>query len=315
LALLGITLLLGVNPSGNIFAPRLWLNFGVIFLQPAELLKLMLVIFLASYLADKREILITTRTRILGWDLPALPYLAPLLLMWGFCVVLLTWQRDLGAGSLFFVIFLLMLYVSTEESAYLLVGGLMLGAAGSLAYFLYGVVRLRVDAWWNPWPEADDRAFQIVQSLIAVASGGVFGTGVGQGSPTFVPVVHSDFVFAAIAEEWGIMGALAVVTCFAIIVIRSFQIALRNIDQPFRALLAAGIGISIGAQALLIMGGVLKIVPLTGVTLPFLSYGGSSLLTSYVMIALLLRLSSPAQLPGNTTALLPRIPQDQELAL
>jgi peptidoglycan glycosyltransferase len=314
LALLGATLLLGVNPSGDELAPRLWLDFGVIFLQPSEILKLMLIAFLASYLADRREMLITTHTRILRWTLPSLPYLAPMLLMWGFCIVLLAWQRDLGTASLFFAIFLLMLYVSTEQVSYVVVGGLLLSLAGGFGYFLYSVVRLRVDTWWNPWPEADNRAFQIVQSLIAVASGGLLGAGVGLGSPTFVPVVHSDFVFAAVAEEWGLLGALAVVACFAILVLRAFQIALRNLNQPFRALLAAGIGISIGAQALLIMAGVLKIAPLTGVTLPFLSYGGSSLLSSFVMIALLLRLSAPAQTPPGTTGLMLRTPES-ELAL
>lgn len=297
LLLLGATILLGVNPSGATSAPRLWLDFGVIFLQPSELLKLLLITFLASYLADKRELLVASSSRILGMRLPPLSALAPLLLMWGFCIVLLVWQRDLGAASLFFVIFLLMLYVSTGQAGYLVAGGLMLVMAGGIGYFLYSVVRLRVDTWWNPWPEAADRAFQIVQSLIAVASGGILGAGVGQGSPTFVPVVHSDFVFAAVSEEWGMLGALAVVACFATLVARAFLIAQRNAERSFRALLAAGIGISIGAQALLIMAGVLKVAPLTGVTLPFLSYGGSSLLSSFVMIALLLRLSAPLHPP------------------
>lgn len=314
LFLLGATLLMGVNPSGDTYAPRLWLDFGVIFLQPSEMLKLLLIIFLASYLADKREILLTTHTRILGWRLPSLTYMAPLLLMWGFCIVLLAWQRDLGAASLFFVIFLMMLYLSTGQEGYLVVGGALLTLAGAIGYFLYSVVRLRIDTWWNPWPEADDRAFQIVQSLIAVASGGVLGAGVGLGSPTFVPVVHSDFVFAAIAEEWGMAGSLAVVGCFAILVLQAFSIALRNVRYPFRALLAAGIGISMGAQALLIMAGVLKIAPLTGVTLPFLSYGGSSLLSSFVMIALLLRLSAPFR-ASSSTQTLPAYAPDPELAL
>ena len=309
LMLLGATILLGVNPSGATSAPRLWLDFGVIFLQPSELLKLLLIAFLASYLADKRDMLVSSPPRILGLRLPPLPALAPLLLMWGFCIVLLVWQRDLGAASLFFMIFLLMLYVATEQAGYLVVGGLMLVMAGGIGYFLYSVVRLRVDTWWNPWPEAADRAFQIVQSLIAVASGGVLGAGVGQGSPTFVPVVHSDFVFAAVSEEWGLIGALAVVACFAILVGRAFLIAQRNVERAFRALLAAGIGISIGSQALLIMAGVLKIVPLTGVTLPFLSYGGSSLLSSYVMFALLLRLSAPVHAPAAEAGQIERLPE------
>jgi cell division protein FtsW (lipid II flippase) len=306
LFLLGVTLLIGVNPSGDARAPRLWLDFGVLFFQPSELLRLLLIAFLASTLADKREMLLTARSRILGWSLPSLPYLAPMLLMWGFCIILLAWQRDLGTASLFFIIFVTMLYLATEQIGALVFGGGLLILAGSIGYFLYNVVRLRIDTWWNPWPEADNRAFQIVQSLIAVAAGGIFGEGIGQGSPTFIPVVHSDFVFAAVAEEWGLLGGMAVVGCFAILVLRALRIAQMNVDQPFRAFLAAGIGVSLGAQALLIMGGVLKVIPLTGVTLPFMSYGGSSLVTSFIMVALLLKLSvHPLGAKPETTLALP----------
>jgi cell division protein FtsW len=214
-----------------------------------------------------------------------------MLLMWGFCMILLVWQRDLGGASLFFIVFLAMLYASTGEAGYVAAGVGLIAAAGVIGYQLFGVVRLRVDTWWNPWPEANDRAFQIVQSLLAVAAGGVFGQGVGLGAPTYVPVVHSDFAFAAIAEEWGLIGALGVVICLAVLVLRAIRIALANGRRPFRSLLAAGIGILLAAQSLLIMAGVLKLIPLTGVTLPFVSYGGSSLLSSFVMVGLLLRVS------------------------
>jgi len=291
LGLLAATLILGVNPSGDPNAPRLWLSFGIIFFQPSEILKLLLVIFLASFLADKRDLILSAPIKFYRWQLPAPPYIAPLLLMWGLCIVLLVWQRDLGAASLFFLIFLAMLYVSTGQAGYLLSGAGLLGLAGLIGYRLYGVVRQRVDTWWNPWPEADDRAFQIVQSLLAVASGGILGQGVGQGQPTFVPVVHSDFVFAAIAEEWGLLGALAAVACLAVIVLRSLKIASQHPERPFHSLLATGIGVALGVQSLLIMAGVVKLIPLTGVTLPFVSYGGSSLLSSFIMVGLLLRLS------------------------
>ena len=297
LALLGLTIVFGVNPSGDIYAPRLWLGFGAMFFQPSEPLRLLMIVFLASYLADKREMIVTEQTRVGRWSIPSLPYLSPMLLMWGFCMVLLIWQRDLGTASLFFLIFLAMLYVSTSQVGYVLGGVMLLGLAGSVGYVLYGVVRLRVDTWLNPWPEASDRAFQIVQSLLAVAAGGLIGQGVGQGVPTYVPVVHSDFVFVAIAEEWGLAGALAVVACLAILVLRALRIATQSSQHPFRCLLAVGIGISIGIQSLLIMAGTLKITPLTGVTLPFLSYGGSSLLSNFVMIGLLLRLSDSETLP------------------
>jgi len=294
LVVLGATLVAGVNPSGDERAPRLWLDFGVIFLQPSEILKLLLVIFLASFLADKRDLILSTQIRVYRWLIPSPPYFAPMVLMWGFCMVMLVWQRDLGAASLFFLIFLAMVYVSTGQAGYLLAGSGLLGLAGVIGYGLYGVVRQRVDTWWNPWPEASDRAFQIVQSLLAVATGGIFGQGVGQGQPTMVPVVHSDFVFAAIAEEWGLIGALAVIACLAVLVLRSLRIAAQFPDKPFHSLLATGIGVALGVQSLLIMAGVVKLVPLTGVTLPFVSYGGSSLLSSFIMIGLLLRLSDPA---------------------
>ncbi|MGF1506905.1 MAG: FtsW/RodA/SpoVE family cell cycle protein [Anaerolineae bacterium] len=285
LVLLGATILFGVNPTGNVFAPQRWLGFGDVFFQPSELLKLLLVIFLASYLTDHRA---PIRERPFS-----MAALGPLLLMWGLCVVLLVWQRDLGAASLFFMVFLAMLYASTGHSAYVLLGIGLLLAAGVVGYQLFDVVQLRIDTWWNPWPEADNRAFQIVQSLLAVASGGVFGSGVGLGSPTFIPVVHSDFVFAAVAEEWGLIGSVGIVALFAFLVMRALHIATENEPRPFHALTASGIGVTLGIQALLIMGGVLKIVPLTGVTLPFVSYGGSSMLSSFLMVGLLLRISDP----------------------
>ena len=292
LVLLAATLIFGVNPSGSQYAPRLWLGFGLLYFQPSEILKLLLIVFLSSYLADKREIIATTGTRLGRWSVPALPYIGPLLLMWGVSMILLIWQRDLGAASLFFLIFLSMLYVSTGESGYAMAGLAMLLIAGLAGYLLYDVVRLRVDTWLNPWPEASERAFQIVQSLLAVAAGGIFGRGVGQGSPTFIPVVHSDFVFAAIAEEWGLLGALGALASIGVLVLRALRSATQNTERaPFRALLATGIGVSLGVQSLLIMAGVLKIIPLTGVTLPFVSYGGSSLLSSFIMIGLLLRIS------------------------
>jgi cell division protein FtsW (lipid II flippase) len=291
LLLLSATLIFGVNPSGDQNAPRLWLGLGGVYFQPSETLKLLLVIFLASYLAEKRDLLVRTRYRIGRWQLPSPSYLAPMLLMWGFCVVLLVWQRDLGAASLFFLVFLAMLYVSTEDSTYPLMGLILLFVAGVIGYRLFGVVRLRVDMWWNPWIDPDDRGFQIVRSLLAFAAGGIFGQGVGQGLPTSIPVVHSDFVFAAIAEEWGLFGSVGVLLCVIVLVMRALRIAVENDRRPFRSLLAAGIGLLIAIQSLLIMAGVLKLIPLTGVTLPFVSYGGSSLLASFIMIGLLLRLS------------------------
>jgi cell division protein FtsW (lipid II flippase) len=170
-------------------------------------------------------------------------------------------------------------------------GLFLLLLAAVAAYFLFDVVALRVDAWWNPWPESLGRSFQIVQSLYAIAAGGLFGQGAGQGFPTFIPVVHSDFVFAAVAEEWGLIGSLGLVGVFMILSYRGFLSAMQTL-RPFRTYLAVGITLLFAIQALMIMGGVTKLLPLTGVTLPFISYGGSSLLISSIMLGLLLHLST-----------------------
>ena len=164
--------------------------------------------------------------------------------------------------------------------------------AGAAAYQLFDVVQLRVDIWLNPWPEAAGRAYQIVQSLLAFGAGGLFGTGVGLGSPGYIPVAHSDFVFAAIAEEWGLLGVIGILSCFAVLAWRGLSIALTHPARAFHKLLAAGITLMLVAQALMIMAGVLKLLPLTGLPLPFISYGGSSLLVCSLMIGLLLRLST-----------------------
>jgi cell division protein FtsW (lipid II flippase) len=289
LVLLATTLVVGVNPSG--VGARLGLGLGGIYFQPSELLKLLMLVFLSSYLEDRREVLLAVEARIGRWRLPHPAYLGPMLLMWGFSMVLLIWQRDLGAALLFFGVFLAMLYVATGQGRYVLTGLVLLSAATIVGYRLFDHVALRVDAWWNPWREASGRSFQIVQSLLAFASGGVLGQGLGQGLPTAIPVVHTDFVFAAIGEEYGLMGVLAVIGCFVLLVGRAFHIALQ-VRRPFDQLLAAGIGALFGLQALVIMGGTLKLIPLTGVTLPFVSYGGSSLLTSMIMVGLLLHISS-----------------------
>ena len=293
LILLAATLIFGVNPSG--YGAALWLPvpfIGQVYFQPSELLKLLLIVFLASYFEEREELLrVSTRKGLRG----SLPYLAPLLLMWGFCIILLVWQRDLGAATIFFVVFLTLLYLATGERRYVILGIGLMTLAAVFAYFAFqDLVALRIDAWWNPWPDAHDRAFQIVQSLYALASGHVFGQGVGQGSPYYIPVVHSDFVFAAITEEWGLIGGMGVIICFLLLTYRGLKLAILA-QRPFYRYLAAGITILFTAQTLLIMGGVTKLLPLTGVTLPFVSYGGSSLLVSSAMLGLLLFISGTVE--------------------
>ena len=291
LLLLGMTFFLGVNPSGA--GARLWLGAGGIYFQPSELLKLLMIVFLASYLAQRRAALLEVNLQLHRWRIPHPAYWGPLLLMWGFSMLLLLWQRDLGAGLLFFGVFLAMFYVAMGQGRYVLASLVLLIGAGALGYHVFDVVALRVDAWLNPWREASGRSFQIVQALLAFASGGVFGQGLGQGLPGAIPVVHTDFVFAAVGEEYGLLGTLGLVAAFMLLVARAFRIAL-CCRRTFEQLLAVGIGTLFGLQSLVIMAGTLKLIPLTGVTLPFVSYGGSSLLISMTMVGLLVHLSAHA---------------------
>mgnify|MGYP001546110068 FL=1 len=307
LILLASTLLFGVNPSG--FGAALWLPLPipytgpVYYFQPSELLKLLLVVFLASYFAENEALLRQSRQKGLRG---ALAYLAPMLLMWGFCMILLVWQQDLGAAALFFLIYLTLRYLATGDRWYVIIGIALLILAAIFAYLIFDLVTLRIDAWWNPWPEVLDRAFQIVQSLYAIASGGLLGQGAGQGSPYFIPVVHSDFVFAAVAEEWGLIGSLTLVAVFMLLAYRGLKLAIQS-QRSFRSYLAAGITLMFTFQSLLIMGGVTKLLPLTGVTLPFISYGGSSFLFSAIMLGLLLYMS------GDHPDLPARIARQQNL--
>jgi cell division protein FtsW (lipid II flippase) len=291
LALTALTLVLGVNPSGQ--GDRLWLGCCGLYLQPAEILKLLLVVFLASYLSDRREQLFETMP---GWSAAPAPrqslmYFLPMLVMWGFSALILISQRDLGMSTLFFGVFILMLYLASGRWVYVAAGLVLVALAAVLGYYLFDVVRIRVEAWWNPWADPTGRSFQIVQSLIAVAAGGLTGRGPGMGAPGVIPVAHSDFIFAALAEEWGLLAVGGVVTLLALLVARGMRTALQA-PTLFGQLLAGGLSGLLGLQALLIMGGVIKLTPLTGLTLPFLSYGGSSLVSAFVLVGLLLKLSA-----------------------
>ena len=293
LTLLLSTIVLGSNPSGQAGTPQLWLGFGSIYFQPSEALKIILVAFLASYLAEQYPAL-RAEGLVSGNRLLALSprVVGPVILMWSISVVVLVWQRDLGAAMLFFAVFLILVYAAGGYTMIIVGGALLIVIAAIIAYAGFAVVRLRIDIWINPWPESDGRAFQLVQSLQAFASGGIFGQGIGQGAPNYIPVVHSDFVFAAIAEEYGLLGIISILTAIAAFTVRGLQIAARQQDHPFYAFLAIGLCSLIAIQSILIMGGTIRLLPLTGVTLPFLSYGGSSLLTSFIIVGLLLRLSS-----------------------
>jgi cell division protein FtsW (lipid II flippase) len=282
LLLTSLTLVLGTNPAGA--GPRLWLGCCGVYLQPSEPLKLLLVAYLAAYLADQASI----RTGIF-------PLLLPTLLVTGLALVLLLVQRDLGTASIFILLPAVMLYLATDKRRVLLATAGALVLAAMVGFFFIDVVHARLEAWINPWTDPSGHSYQIIQSLLAIANGGVLGRGPGLGSPTLVPVAQSDFIFAAISEETGLVGTIGLLTAYAIWLLRGATIAVRASDRYHR-LLAAGLTSYIGIQAILIIGGNLRLLPLTGVTLPFVAYGGSSLLTSFVATALLLTISADTRL-------------------
>lgn len=281
LVLTGLTLILGTNPTGA--GPRLWLGCCGVYLQPSEPLKLLLVAYLAAYLADQESI----RGRIL-------PLLLPTVLTTGLALTLLVGQRDLGTASIFILLPTVMLYFATDRARVLLATALGLAAAALVGYFLVDVVHARLEAWIDPWIDPSGRSYQIIQSLLAVANGGVLGRGPGLGSPTLVPVAQSDFVYAAISEETGLLGGIGLLLTLALFLLRGLRIAIHASDN-YRRLLAAGLTSYIGIQSLVIIAGNLRTLPLTGVTLPFVAYGGSSLLTSVVAAGLLLAISGSRQ--------------------
>jgi cell division protein FtsW (lipid II flippase) len=303
LGLVAATFFLGVDVGGS--GDRLWLGIGPLVFQPSELLKVFLVIFLASYLEERRELLARAVYRLGPLRLPPLPYLGPLAVMWGISLALLVAQRDLGAALLFFGIYLAMLFMASGKASYVL-AGLGLFLAGSwVTWRLFPHVQARVSVWLNPWAQAASSGYQTVQGLLAFASGGILGVGLGYGYPGYIPAVHTDFVLAAIGEEMGLAGALAVLVLYLLLVYRGFHVALRAHD-PFAQLLAAGLTATLALQTLIIVAGNLKVIPLTGITLPFVSYGGSSLVTNFVIIGLLLRISYVAgvtRVPGVTRGL------------
>lgn len=281
-ALTALTLFLGTNPSS--IEPRLWLGCCGIYLQPSEPLRLLLISFFASYLADRIAFRLVEHSR--AWVL----VFAPLIIMWGLSVALLVMQGDVGAGTLYLAILAALLYLVTSKRSILIFAFIFLFVGGLIGSQISGLVENRIQAWLYPWNDPSGGSYQLVQALIAIASGGVLGRGLGIGNPVFVPVVHSDFVFTAIVEEWGLLGGLGLIGLFAVFVARGFRVAARSTD-PFKVILSSGLSIGLGFQTILIIGGNIRLLPLVGVTLPFVSYGGSSLVTSMIALSFLLLLS------------------------
>lgn len=292
----GIALLLLVFVFGSeVNGARLSLSIGPLSGQPSELLKVILVVFLAGYLSENRALLAEESTRIGPIRLPPVPYLAPMAAMWAIALGIVVVQRDLGAALLFFAVFLALLYVATGRPSYVILGLLLFAAGAVVLYTLFGHVQARVDNWLDPWRDPQGAGFQVVQALYAFGRGGILGVGLGAGLPTIagrlpVPAVHTDYPLAAIGEELGLVGLLAVLGLYLVVVSRGLRIAAAAHDD-FRSLLAAGLALVVGVQAFIIAAGNLKLIPLTGITLPFISYGGSSLLANAVVVGLLLALS------------------------
>ncbi len=288
LLVLAVTMVFGRDPHGG--GAALWLRVGPIQFQPAEVLKVLLVIYLAGYLDDKRELLSAAVYRLGPLRLPPLPYLGPLVVMWGLTLMLLAVQKDLGLALLLFGLFLSMLYVASSRLVY--VGsGLGLFFAGAYGvYRLFSYVQTRINGWLDPWYDPLGGSFQIVQSLLALANGGILGSGLGRGQPDLIPAAITDFPFAAIAEELGLAGAVGLLALYLILVYRGYRIALAAFD-PFQQLLATGLTTVVALQTFIIVGGTIKLIPLTGITLPFVSYGGSSLLTNFAIVGILLAIS------------------------
>ena len=292
--LLGVVaLLLPLVPGlgTEINGARLWVRAGPFNFQPGEAAKVLLVVFFAAYLVDKRELLSSGTRRLGRIALPDPKYLGPLLVAWGASILIMVRQKDLGSSLLFFAVFAAMLYITTEKGSYLVVSLVLFLGGATIAYQLFGHVRDRVATWVDPWPVAQGAGYQLVQSMFALGSGGFWGSGLGLGSPKVIPNVATDFVISAVGEELGIIGAIAVIAAIILLCGSGFRIAVQS-NRPFSKLFAAGLTTIIGVQTFVIIGGCIRVIPLTGVTLPFVSYGGSSLVANYVILALLLRISN-----------------------
>jgi cell division protein FtsW (lipid II flippase) len=285
------TFVFGKDPNGS--GVRAWFNLGFFYFQPSELLKVILVIFLASYLNEHREV-VAQGYQLGPLTLPPLPYLLPLVGMWGMAMGLIIFQRDLGAALLLFSVFLAMLYVATNSGWYVIAGLSAFGVGSYVLFNVVAIVKTRVNIWLDPWATAQGTGYQIVQAIYALASGGVFGAGLGRGYPTVVPAAHTDFIFTAIGEELGLAGTIAVLIAYLLLIFRGFHIALRvpGRFRGFEQLMVVGLTTILAVQSFIIIGGNLRLIPLTGITLPFISYGGSSVLMNFLIVGLLLRISS-----------------------
>ncbi|MFB9377160.1 FtsW/RodA/SpoVE family cell cycle protein [Kineococcus gynurae] len=296
LVLLLLPLLPGLGRTIN--GARIWIGIGPLSFQPGELAKLVLAVFFAGYLVVHRDALSLMGPKLLFLRLPRARDLGPILLAWLASVGVLVLQRDLGTSLLFFGLFVAMLYVATERVSWIVVGLGLFAAGAVLAANVFGHVQERVDIWLHPFaPDNLDRSYQLVQGLFGMANGGLLGTGLGEGRPDIVPFANSDFIYTSIGEELGLVGLFAVLLLYGVIVERGLRTAIA-VRDGFGKLLAAGLAFSMTLQIFVVVGGVTRVIPLTGLTMPFLAAGGSSLVSNWVLVAVLLRISDLARRPA-----------------